>query len=211
MPRVLSQAEIEAFRTRLCAAAEKRMARHGAEGLSMRQLAEDLGCSAMTPYRYFRDKNEIVAAVRTAALLDFAAALEAAARSNGNARKRGRAVGKAYIRFALENPDRYRLLHEALQCDPADFPDLARAQARSRRTVSAYIEDLVAEGELEGDPEVLGHIFWATTHGLLTLHLAGRLGGRLSFDTLYRAAMRLLARGAAPQPQTAPARQRRRA
>src|SRR3546814_2400228 len=32
------------------------------------QLAEDLGCSAMTPYRYFRDKDAIVAAVRTAAL-----------------------------------------------------------------------------------------------------------------------------------------------
>ena len=121
------------------------------------------------------------------------------------------AVGEAYIRFALDNPDRYRLMHDALQCDPGAFPDLARAQARSRRTLTDYIQDLVAEGELQGDPEVLGHIFWATTHGLLSLYLAGRLGSRADFDTLYRSAMRLLARGASPEENPQPARQRRRA
>jgi len=211
MPKILSQDEIDTFRARLCAAAEKRFAAHGVAGVSLRQLAEDLGCSAMTPYRYFRDKDEIVAVVRAAALDSFAEALETAARSSGSARKRGRAVGAAYIRFALDNPDRYRLMHEAMQCDPGTFPDLARAQARSRRTMSAYIEDLVAEGELQGDPEVLGHIFWATTHGLLSLHLAGRIDGGADFDLLYRTAMRLLARGAAPGNDDRPARRQRRA
>ncbi|WP_341703423.1 TetR/AcrR family transcriptional regulator [Ferrovibrio sp.] len=219
MPKILSQDEIDAFRARLCAAAEKRFAAQGVAGVSLRQLAGDLGCSAMTPYRYFRDKDAIVAAVRTAALDSFAEALETAARSEGSARRRGRAVGEAYIRFALDNPDRYRLMHEALQCDPGAFPDLARAQARSRRTLTDYIRDLVAEGELEGDPEVLGYVFWATTHGLLSLQLAGRIAGSPDFDTLYRTAMRLLARGAAPavMPSAAataddkPARQRRRA
>ena len=78
----------------------------------------------------------------------FAEALETAAKTKGNARQRGRAVGQAYIRFALENPDTYRLMYDPMQPDPARFPDLARAQARSRRTMSAYVEDLVAEGEL---------------------------------------------------------------
>ena len=41
----------------------------------MRQLADDLGCSPMTPYRYFRDKDAILAAVRAAAFDRFAAAL----------------------------------------------------------------------------------------------------------------------------------------
>src|SRR3546814_11023864 len=102
-------------------------------------------------------------------------------------------------------------MHDALQCDPGAFPDLARAQARSRRTLTDYIEDLVAEGSLQGDPQVLGHIFWATTHGLLSLQLAGRLDSRPDFDTLYRTAMRMLARGAAtdaaPDYHEKPARQ----
>lgn len=208
MPRTLSESDIDAFRARLCRAAEKRFARHGVEGVTLRQLARDLGCSAMTPYRYFRDKDEIVAAVRTAALNRFAEALEMAAKTKGNARQRGRAVGEAYIRFALEHPDSYRLMFDPMQPDPARFPELARAQARSRRTMSAYVEDLVAEGELEGNPETLGHIFWATVHGLLSLKLAGRLGETVAFDDLYRTAMRLLAKGAEPQSNPKPARRR---
>lgn len=211
MPKVLSQAEIDAFRAKLCTAAERRFAKYGVEGVSLRQLAEDLGCSAMTPYRYFRDKDEIVAAVRTAALNRFAESLEAALHTKGNARQRGRAVGEAYIRFALENPDSYRLMNDAMEADPQRFPELAQAQARSRRTLTAYVEDLVNEGELQGDPEVLGHVFWATTHGLIMLKLAGRIDTKLDFNGLYRAAMRLLAKGAAPEPEIKPARQRRRA
>ena len=215
MPRTLSDSEIDAFRTRLCRAAEKRFARHGVEGVTLRQLARDLGCSAMTPYRYFRDKDEIVAAVRTAALDRFAETLELAAKTKGNARQRGRAVGQAYIRFALENPDSYRLMYDPMQPDAARFPDLARAQARSRRTMSAYVEDLVAEGELQGDPEILGHIFWATVHGLVSLKLVNRLGENVDFDDLYRTAMRLLAQGArekrATQPQSTTKQARRRA
>ena len=38
-------------------------------GQDVRQLAQELGCSAMTPYRYFRDKNEILAAVTAAGLV----------------------------------------------------------------------------------------------------------------------------------------------
>src|SRR3546814_7812724 len=73
MPKILSQDEIDAFRARLCTAAEKRFAAQGVAGVSLRQLAEDLGCSAMTPYRYFRDKDPIVPAVRPAALASFSA------------------------------------------------------------------------------------------------------------------------------------------
>lgn len=201
MPKILSEDEIEEFRTRACAAAEKRFAAQGVAGVSLRQLADDLGCSPMTPYRYFRDKDEIVATVRARALDQFAGALEQAAKTGGSARRRGRAVGEAYIRFALDNPDRYRLMHEALQCDPASYPDLARAQARAQRTMSAYLEDLIDEGVLAGDPEELGRIFWATGHGLLSLYLAGSIPDAADFHALYRKAMRLLALGAAPVSQ----------
>ena len=98
MPKNLSAAEVQAFRTRLCAVAERRFVERGADGVSMRQLADELGCSPMTPYRYFKDKEEILAAVRTAAFDRFAAVMEAAAaRSRGDARTMSRVVGGAYF------------------------------------------------------------------------------------------------------------------
>ncbi len=89
MPRTLSAEQVEKFRARLCEVAQHRFATQGRDAVSMRQLADALGCSPMTPYRYFRNKDEILAAVRTAAFDRFAAALEeAAAQARGDLRGR---------------------------------------------------------------------------------------------------------------------------
>ena len=168
MPRNLSRAEVDAFRARLCAVAQERFAREGVDGVSMRQLADALGCSAMTPYRYFRNKEEILAAVRAAAFDRFADALEAATRTaRGDLRAAGQATGEAYVQFALSEPEAYRLMFDLSQPHPERYPELVRATARARRLMSASLEKLVQAGIFAGDPQILGHVFWATMHGLI--------------------------------------------
>jgi AcrR family transcriptional regulator len=213
MPRNLSPHDVEAFRARLCRAAERRFAADGLDGVSMRALADELGCSPMTPYRYFRDKDEILAAVRAAAFERFAAALEAAGRARGTAAERARAVGEAYLRFALNEPDAYRLMFDLSQPGEERYPALMAACARARRTMTAYVEDLVAEGVLDGDPVLLGYVFWAAVHGIVVLHLAGKLPGTPDFRTLHRTAMRLITLGARRRPAAPrrPSARRRRA
>ena len=197
MPRNLSSAEVDAFRTRLCAVAQKRFAKQGVDGVSMRQLAEALGCSPMTPYRYFRNKEEILAAVRAAAFDRFASALEEAARkTRGDLRAGGEAMGEAYIRFALGDPDAYRLMFDLSQPHPDRYPELVRASARARHMMSAALEALVKAGIFAGDPQLLGYVFWATLHGLVVLHLAGKLPEKPDFRTIQQEAMRLLVAGA---------------
>src|SRR5271154_2693270 len=79
LPRPNSAAEISEVRDQLCVAAMRRFAEHGADGLTMRTLASDVGCSPMKAYRYFRDKDELIAAMRALAFDRFAEALEDAA------------------------------------------------------------------------------------------------------------------------------------
>jgi len=197
MPKNLSAAEVNAFRARLCAVAQQRFGKRGVDGVSMRQLAEALGCSPMTPYRYFRNKQEILAAVRAAAFDRFAAALEAATRrARDDLRAAGQATGEAYIRFALSEPEAYRLMFDLSQPHPERYPELVRATARARRLMSASLEDLVKAGIFAGDPQLLGHVFWATLHGLVVLHLAGKLPAEPDFRTIQGEAMRLLVAGA---------------
>ena len=197
MPKNLSRDEVDAFRARLCAVAQKRFAKQGVDGVSMRQLAEALGCSPMTPYRYFRNKEEILAAVRAAAFDRFASALEEAARkTRGDLRAGGEAMGEAYIRFALGDPDAYRLMFDLSQPHPDRYPELVRASARARHMMSAALEALVKAGIFVGDPQLLGYVFWATMHGLVVLHLAGKLPEEPDFRTIQREAMRLLVAGA---------------
>src|SRR5215813_7999999 len=104
MPRVLSDTDVADFRERLCEAAERLFAEKGPEAVTMRQLAAELGVSPMTPYRYFQDKDDILAAVRANGFNRFADALEAAREKATGARAKGAAVGEAYVNFAFEHP-----------------------------------------------------------------------------------------------------------
>src|ERR1700748_3090056 len=112
MPRYLTEQDITDFRSELCRVAPERFARFGYEGVTMRQLAEALGCSPKTPYRYFKDKADILATVRAQAFAKFADALEKAAASATESADGGRRISEAYLNFALKNPHAYRIMFD---------------------------------------------------------------------------------------------------
>jgi len=176
MPRVLSESDVADFRERLCDAAEKLFAEKGPDAVTMRQLAAELGVSPMTPYRYFTDKEDILAAVRTNGFNRFAESLEGAlANTQGSAKAKSSAVGEAYLNFAFEHPQTYKLMFDLNQPHEQDYPDLVAAASRANAMRSAYIKGLVEAGVMEGDPEEIGRMFWAAAHGAVTLELAGKL------------------------------------
>lgn len=192
MPRAaLSETELEAFRDVLCKSAVRLFAEHGYEGVTMRALAADLGCSPMTPYRYFKNKAEIFAAVQTAAFDRFANALEGAYHDDQPHSARLRALCWAYVHFALEEPYAYRIMFEL---DPAQRPELPEeADRRSWMFMHKAVEEAVAAGALEGDPDILAHLLWSGVHGLVALHLSGMLVMGRELEELIEAllAMRL--------------------
>ena len=176
MPRVLSESDVADFRERLCDAAEKLFAEKGPDAVTMRQLAAELGVSPMTPYRYFADKEDILAAVRTNGFNRFAGSLESAlANTQGSAKAKSSAVGEAYLNFAFEHPQTYKLMFDLNQPHEKDYPELVAAASRANAMRSAYIKGLVEAGVMEGDPEEIGRMYWAATHGAVTLELAGKL------------------------------------
>jgi AcrR family transcriptional regulator len=170
MPRVLSESDVADFRERLCEAAERLFAEKGPDAVTMRQLAAELGVSPMTPYRYFQDKEDILAAVRTNGFTRFAEAMEAARAKGG-----GQGVGDAYLRFAFEHPHTYKLMFDLNQPHESDYPELVRAGERAKATMSDWVKDLIGRGEMSGNPEQIGLMFWAATHGAVVLELAGKL------------------------------------
>ena len=195
MPKTLSPAEVLEFRARLLAAAEGLFAREGGAAVSMRRIAEVLGCSAATPYRYFTDKDEILASVRAAAFDRFAEALETAFAAKGSAMERSAAVGRAYWDFAMREPDAYRLMFDLQQPGERDYPDLKRARDRAERTMSAHVQAMIDDGWIQGDARQLGRVIWSGVHGIVVLKLAGRFSEAEALD-LFRGMTRLLFQGA---------------
>jgi len=198
MPRVLSDTDVADFRERLCEAAERLFAERGPDAVTMRQLAADLGVSPMTPYRYFEDKDDILAAVRTNGFNRFAEALEIARASADGARAIGEAVGLAYVTFALENPHSYKLMFDFNQPHAEKYPELVAAGLRAQKTMTGYVQDALAEGLMSGDPVQIGLMNWAAIHGAVILELSGMLPAGAA-KLIYRGFDTALMRGLRPQ------------
>lgn len=172
----------------------------------MRMLAAEVGCATMTSYRYFRDKDELLAAVRARAYDRFSESLETAARAPGDSRARATAMGEAYVAFAQANREAYRLMFEmSSPHDAVRFPDLARAAARASDNMTGYVREMIDEGVLQGDPDLIGRMFWAAIHGVVQLEQNGALPPGPGADVLRREMMRTLFIGLNSARSRAPA------
>ncbi len=199
MPKVLTQADVADFRERLSETATRMFANRGPEAFTMRELAGELGVSAMTPYRYFRDKDEILASVRARAFNRFADALELAISAPGDAPQKAASVFEAYIAFAFGEPAAYRLMFDLSQPGEEGYPEVVEATRRARATMTEYVRLLVAEGLLSGDPDLMGYVFWSALHGAVVLQLAGKLDPKYDFRTITGEAFRALSQSYAPR------------
>jgi AcrR family transcriptional regulator len=168
---MLGKVDIVEFRARMCDAAEALFAAEGPDGVTMRQLADALDISAMTPYRYFKDKDAILAAVRARGFNRFADAMEAAhsrLKKSGDFRP-----DTAYLDFALSNPNAYRMMFDTNQPTASRYPELVKAMNRARSTMTSGWRELAAAGKLKGDVELVGRQIWAAMHGAVMLEFSG--------------------------------------
>jgi AcrR family transcriptional regulator len=190
----LREDEIEVFRRRLCDAATRRFAEHGVAGVSLRGLADELGCSRATPYRYFHNKDEILATVRAQAFAQLAAACDDVTAQEFDAERRLSELGRAYLRFAREQPHAYRVAFELGQPDAESYPDLLIERVRAWGAIRNAVQYAFQEGVLEGDPETVSHLYWAGLHGLAALELAGQFQAQ-NLDALEGPMIEMLLRG----------------
>lgn len=197
MPRILTQADVADFRNRLCDTASELFAEVGQAGFNMRELAKRLGVSAMTPYRYFEDKDSILSEVRARAFARFADWLEEQRSGDGDA------LTRAYAQFAIEQQIQYRLMFDLGQPQDALPPTLLKQERRARAAMAGHARDLVKRNQLAGDPEQLGLILWSTLHGVATLYLTGKLSSR-EFDQVLSQAIPMFAGKTGPSSGQAP-------
>lgn len=196
MRKKLTDEQVAAFRNAFIAAAEKLFETQGVSGVTMRQIASAVGYSQTAAYSYFKNKDEILAAVRSAVLHRFSERLENAYSKRKSARANARAVGQAYLQFAVDEPAAYGLIFSTDQPGAMAYPALAAAYDRARGCMTRYVQDLIDEKLLAGDASELGEVFWSAAHGVVTLHLSGMISGLAARDRLHRRMMRLLSRGA---------------
>jgi AcrR family transcriptional regulator len=84
--------------------------KEGYEGLSLRKVAKACGVSQTAPYRHFKDKDGLIAAITMHAIRLFDLSLQQAGRKPGNPGEQLREMGIAYVHFFVANPKYLKLL-----------------------------------------------------------------------------------------------------
>ena len=180
--------EIDAFRDRLCDAALTLFATRGYDGFTLRALGDALDCSATTPYRYFKNKADIFAAVCERAFETLCDAQSEASVDVRDAWDGIRRQGLAYVAFTRAHPHAYRVMFDLRDVEEtralADDGQPFEPAMRSWQLLLAAFTRAHVAGELDGDPARLALSFWASIHGVMSLELGGRLFTEASPDEL---------------------------
>ncbi len=156
-------------------AARDILALHGPDALSMRSVADRIGMSATAIYRYFENKEALVARVVQSGFERFGEYLRVAAeRHPKGSLDRLAALGEAYIRFALENQEYFKLLFSLQHPHPHSIEELPDSGGHG--LLRSAVEDAMASGEMrQANPDLVAVYLWSVAHGLLTLSLTCRL------------------------------------
>lgn len=198
--RAASRARREHHRAELRAhileAAAQLLDRGGAEAVTMRAVAERIGYSATTIYLHFSDRDALLFAVLDEAFGEFRAAMAAAIASAGEPRGRIEAMGRAYVRYALDHPAQYQLMF-------VQRPDYLLAHGPEEE--GARIESMGALAELvatapagrlgRARPEAAADALWAAMHGIAALGTGVAMLDRARAEAATDEALGLLTKG----------------
>lgn len=153
----------------LTAAATVLIETGGSKALTLRAAATAAGVSIAAPYRHFPDREALLAAVLTQAFGDLAAATDAARQACAEPLQALKACGVAYVRFAVNRPNLYRLMFGP-ECNKSAYPDLATSGMAAFDVLRRAVAACQTQGLIRGtDPQTTALAGWALTHGLASL------------------------------------------
>jgi AcrR family transcriptional regulator len=98
------------LRAALMKAAAAEIERSGYENLSLRELAASLDVSRAAPYRHFVDRRALLAALAAEGFDELTAIYRKAIAAGKTPQARLAASGRAYLAFAAERPQLFRLM-----------------------------------------------------------------------------------------------------
>lgn len=167
-------AEREALRAAILAAAGDVFLEKGFDEFSMRQVAARIGYSATTIYHHFVNKEDLLRALLDEAFREFGDAMERALAAEPDPMRRMGTLGKAYVRFGVAHPVHYQLMYlrrpDWLGGDDSHAATKAHHQSYNQLLVG--VQEGVSKGWLPpAPPQALADWMWATVHGLVMLGL----------------------------------------
>jgi AcrR family transcriptional regulator len=162
------------LRAALVLAGLKLLEERRSDDIGLREVARAVGVSATAVYRHFPDKAALLRALSAEGLARLAKVQQAAFTRAGGGKPGFVATGRAYVRFALDNPALFRLIFS----NPPKQDFMASAQEQvpeAFRMLRENAASLVPPGASTNLVNFAALNAWAKVHGLAVLLLDGQI------------------------------------
>ena len=142
-----------------------------ARSVSIRSVAQRVGVTPPSIYLHFADKDALLDAVCSRYFEKLDLEMQRAAQEHTSAVDALRAQGQAYVRFAMQTPELYRIATMGQWRSGRDI-DLA-LDSSAFQHIRATVQALVDEGiRLQDDPSTIALELWTAAHGVAAMLIA---------------------------------------
>ena len=142
--------------------------------LSLRELARHVGVSANAAYRHFANKEALLAALAAEGFRRLNAAQVHVGVASPDLKKGFRQAGRAYVKFAQDNPALFRLMFGRLTSG-STTEELSEASQASFQTLRAAVSAMTGVPVEDQQTTLIAMAAWSVVHGLSHLVLDGQL------------------------------------
>ena len=172
--------EKEELKALILRAAQKLFVEQGVEQTTMRKIAQEIEYSVGTVYVYYKDKNDILHDLHSQGFKQLGGEMRILF-NVADPLERLKALGRVYLRFAMENPDMYDLMFSMKA--PMEFLDDKHNQEWNEGkatfdVLQSTVQQCMEKGHFSGHRlEPLSFAIWGIVHGMVTLHISDRIKG----------------------------------
>ena len=187
--------------TRIFAAARELFDQGGAEGVSMRRIADKVRITPMAIYRHYPDKDALLNALMVDGFAAWEARVETLSASEPLAWLE--AMGQAFLDFALTEPRRYEAAFLLKASAARKYPqDIAQGSSPVIAKAMARIEEARGKGQIGSVPAIdIAINVAALVQGLVDMYRAGRFTSEADFRAAYGRALGHCIRSFMPERQ----------
>ncbi len=196
-----SDADKSEVREKILAAARRIVLEEGYAALSIRKLAAAVGYAPGTIYLYFKDRDELAIEVCCDGFKDLYEEMKPAA-AVADPEQRLAALLRAYVAFAVKNPDTYRL---SFMEDPKFTAEMFRNKPLDEvgagwQSFALFVEALRDHKKNkklspQADEILLAEVLWTGVHGAISLKLIYPAFPTNTLETLIDEMIETLIRG----------------
>jgi AcrR family transcriptional regulator len=170
------QRQRQQLRSGILAAAREIAASEGWRAVTIRKIAARVEYSPPVIYEYFDSKEALLLELMRVGYAGQMEAVEKARNASDDPEEALLAMARAWCRFAFESPDLYQVMYGL---GGVSFPvtELRKEGEKIAETMSEVLAQVLAKNGKEEDVWEKVTLAWGSLHGLVALHMAGRIPG----------------------------------